>query len=140
MRALLATFVLLTAPAFAADPVKCPPHIQLTPQVSITPPPGFTARPQPEYHWLTGADLFDGNPDDRMQLQQERRAQTDRWDLDSKRAHTLVCLYEGTDMTLSAPLPIGTKRCEAITKAQDSRGVRGHRIVTDRKVTEVTCQ
>jgi len=133
-------FAFLTTSALAAGPVKCPPHIRFTPQVSFTPPSGFTARPVPEYHFLIAANLFDGNPDDRVQLQEERRGQTDLWNLDPKRAHTLVCLYEGTDMTISTELPIGTKRCEATTKAQDSRGVRGHRIVTDRKITEVTCQ
>jgi hypothetical protein len=140
MRALLAAFVWLTAPALAAEPLRCPPHIQLTPQVAITPPAGFTARALPEYHWLTGADLFDGNPDERVQLKPDRIGQTDRWDLDPARAHTLACLYEGTDMTLTAALPLGTRRCTAATRAENSRGVRGHRVVTDRKVTEVVCQ
>jgi len=140
MRALLPALVLLTAPALAAEPLKCPPHIQFTPQVAFTPPPGFTARQQPEYHWLVGMDLYEGNPDDRVQLQQDRRGQTDRWDLDAKRSYTVVCLYEGTELTISATVPAGAKRCEATTKAQDSRGMRGQRLVTDRKITEVTCQ
>jgi hypothetical protein len=75
---LLAAF---TAPALAQAPqqrrppgpppvplIACPPSVEVEPAERLRAPLGWEVRPERQRHWLRGADLFEGNPADRVQV------------------------------------------------------------------------
>ncbi len=117
MRALLATFVLLTAPALAAEPFTCPPGIEITPQATVKPVPGWQALPMAERHPLDGARLFDGDPAGMADLVPDQNTATlNVWQLQPGMSYTFVCTYAGTVMTMAAKVPTGAKQCSAAKK------------------------
>lgn len=57
----LTLFMLPTTSALA-EPIPCPPVIEMTPQVSVKPIPGWRPLKVVERHALADARLFDGDP------------------------------------------------------------------------------
>jgi hypothetical protein len=132
----------LLAAAPAAAELSCPPRIELTPEVRITPPPGWRALPEPQSHWLRGAALYLGDPAGRAQLvpEEDRQRRVSYWDLTAE-PHTLVCEYEGTEMRIAAPVPAGLKRCTIETFRQTSQGVRfGRPVIGPNDWVRVACR
>ncbi|HYF09886.1 MAG TPA: STY0301 family protein [Acetobacteraceae bacterium] len=116
-------------PSFA-----CPPQVQVTPEARIQAPEGWRALPEPQWHFLRGAELFDGDPSERAQLREDSREGAARqrwWDLDpaNSRGYHLVCRYEGLEAGITARVPAGLRRCTVETYRDNSRGVRHGRVV-----------
>ena len=125
--------------------LSCPPLLRLTPTVTVDdPPPGWRPLAWPEYHFLSGARLFDGDPAERVQLKEEEEDDGSYgWLLERSepdRPFMLVCVYEGTEMTLAREVPAAAGRCDIRRFEEDSYGVRFGRPVTDRSRFEVSCE
>lgn len=117
------------APAFA-----CPPHIRVTPEQRIEAPAPWRVQTESQMHWLRGAELFDGEPSERVQLREDgdnRQQRSAWWDMNpaNPRGHFIVCRYEGVEAGIVARVPEGLRRCTVQTFREDSRGVRHGRIV-----------
>lgn len=107
--------------------------MDVEPRPGLRVPEGWRPCPQPERHWLRGASLFGSDPAGLAQLRED----TDRggrrawWDLDPRSPRTchLVCLCEGLESGLTAPLPAGLRRCTRETWREAARGARHGRVV-----------
>lgn len=131
--------------AVAEPLLSCPSFIRLTPTVTVEEPPaGWEPRAWPQYHFLSWARLFDGDPEEMVQLKEEEEEDGSHgWLLgpsEPGRPFVLICVYEGTEMTLAAEVPAAVGRCDIRRFEEDSYGVRFGRQVTDRSRTEVTCE
>jgi hypothetical protein len=126
------------ASAATAAGFACPETLRLTPMQHVELPSGWAAVEEAENHYLRGARLFDGPMRDQADLIGERGG----WDLSPNegRGYTLVCQYEGTELTLAATLPAGLKRCAVTRRKANWRGVRYGREVTDGTEILVHCQ
>jgi hypothetical protein len=139
-----ATLFLAAGPAAAAD-FACPAVLVLHPTQKADVPDGWAVREQGETHWLDGASVFDGPPEEQADLvpDNENAAPSAAvWTLDpkSERGYWLACRYEGTETTLAAKVPTGAKKCAVSKKKGDGVGYRGGRKVTDGSVIDVTCR
>ncbi|MBR0649991.1 hypothetical protein GXW78_09985 [Roseomonas terrae] len=143
---LLATAATAQQPARPPGPpvlIACPPSVEVTARDEIHPPPGWTVRPERQRHWLRGADLFEGDPAERVQLRPEADPRTRRewWDLgDSRQAYRLVCRYEGLESGIMAAVPAGARRCEVTSRRENSRGMRQGRVVSGPEQVVVACR
>lgn len=132
--------------AAAAEPLlSCPSFLRLTPTVTVeAPPPGWEPLAWPQYHFLSWARLFDGDPEELVQLKEEEEADGSHgWLLEPSepgRPFVLVCVYEGTEMTLAGAVPAAATRCDIRSFDEDAYGVRFGRRVTEGSRTEVTCE
>jgi len=136
----------LLLPLLAALPVRaevaCPPRLDLTPRVEPRAPEGWRVIATRQTHWLRNADLCVGDPEARVQLRPEEDRARKRlwWDLGND-THTLVCLYEGTEVSLAAPVPAGHRRCTVETYRENSRGIRfGRPVIGPDDWGRVTCR
>ena len=116
-------------PAFS-----CPPHVRVTPEQRVQAPEGWRVQADSQMHWLRGAELFEGDPADRVQLREDggdRATRREWWDLDpaNPRTYHIVCRYEGLEAGIVAPVPRGLRRCTVETHRDNSRGVRHGRVV-----------
>jgi hypothetical protein len=144
--------VLLAGGAAAQQPARppappallaCPASVEVMARDEISVPQGWAVRPQTQRHWLRGADLFEGDPDDRVQLEPDTEARTRRewWDLGGNRQpYRLVCRYEGLESGIMAPVPAAARRCEVTRYRENSRGSRHGRIVSGPEQTAVACR
>jgi hypothetical protein len=128
-----------------ADELVCPPNMQFVPKVDVVAAPaGFESRAFPEMHFLSGARLYDGDPDELAQLREDPGKGRDYgWAVDPPaegRFFMLVCTYEGTEMTFVAAVPASAKRCAVGFVPEDARGMRYGAFVTKRERTEVVCK
>lgn len=153
MRPVLASLpVLVLAGAAAAQQgtrtpapplLTCPPSVEVLSRDEIRPPNGWEVRPEPQRHWLRGADLYEGDPAERVQLQPDadRRTRREWWDLGGNRApYRLVCRYEGLESGIMATVPAAARRCEVSSFRENSRGVRHGRIVSGPEQVVVACR
>lgn len=153
MRPVLAALPLLLAagtaaaqqPSRAPNPplLACPPSIEVLSREEIHPPAGWEIRPEPQRHWLRGADLFEGDPADRVQLRPdaEPRSRREWWDLGGNRQpYRLVCRYEGLESGIMATVPAAARRCEVYPIRENSRGMRHGRIVSGPEQIVVACR
>lgn len=124
----------LAAGAAVAQPAParfaCPPSIGLPSPLPFDPPAGWTARSGSALHWLRGARLFEGDPADGVELRPDGEGRREAWNLDPAARPVLVCLYEGTEATLSAPVPAGAKACTVERRPSQGRGTRAGQAVT----------
>ena len=117
MRALLAGFVLLTAPAMAAEPLTCPPSIVFTSQANVEPAQGWRPLPFPERRPLLGARLFDGDPSGMADLVPDKITPAlTTWKLEPTMTYTFVCTYKDTELTFAAAVPKGAAQCTIAQK------------------------
>lgn len=143
---LLATGAVAQQPArppAAPALIACPGSIEVTPRDEIHPPAGWTVRLERERHWLRGADLFEGDPAERVQLRPDADPRTRRewWDLgESRQPYRLVCRYEGLEAGIMATVPAGARRCEVTSRREDSRGMRHGRVVSGPGLVVVACR
>ena len=115
-------------------PFACPPHVRVTPQQQVAAPEGWRVQEDAGFHWLRGAELFDGDPSERAQLREEGENRQQRmtwWDIDpaNPRGYFIVCRYEGLEAGIVARVPAGLRRCTVQTFRDNSRGVRHGRVV-----------
>ncbi len=132
-------------PAPAAPPtlLACPRAIEVEPADRIRAPMGWEVRPERQRHWLRGAELFEGDPADRVQLRPDADPRTRRewWDLGGNaQPYRLVCRYEGIESGIMAAVPAAARRCEVTSFREESRGVRHGRIVHGPDQVSVTCR
>lgn len=133
-------------PAPPAPPpalIACPPQVEVESGDRIRAPMGWEVRPERQRHWLRGADLFEGDPADRVQLRPDADPRTRRewWDLGGNaQPYRLVCRYEGLESGIMAAVPAAARRCEVSGFREDSRGVRHGRIVHGPEQVRVVCR
>lgn len=123
--------------------IACPPSVEADPGERLRAPLGWDVRPERQRHWLRGADLFEGDPADRVQLRpdQDRRTRREWWDLGGNaQPYRLVCRYEGLESGLVAAVPAAAKRCEVTTFRENSRGMRHGRVVSGPDQVRVVCR
>ncbi len=155
---LIAALAALAAPAAAQTPqaaqrrpaapppvplIACPPSVEVEPDERLRAPMGWEVRPERQRHWLRGADLFEGDPADRVQLRPETGGQPRRtwWDLGGNaQPYRLVCRYEGLAAGLVAAVPPAARLCEIRGFREDSRGMRHGRVVHGPEQVAVTCR
>lgn len=153
MRPVLAVLPLLLAAGAAeaqqasrAPPpplIACPPSVEVLSRDEIRAPNGWEVRPEPERHWLRGADLFEGDPSERVQLRPDadQRGRREWWDLGGNRQpYRLVCRYEGMESGIMAAVPAAARRCEVTTIRENSRGTRHGRVVSGPEQVVVACR
>lgn len=154
MLALMLPAALLLPIAAAAQPaprrappplplLACPPSVEVMSRDEIRVPQGWEVRLERQRHWLRGADLFEGDPADRVQLRPESdpRMRRDWWDLGGNaQPYRLVCRYEGLESGIMAGVPAAAKRCEVTRFREDSRGMRHGRAVHGPEQVAVTCR
>ncbi len=116
LSALLATALLLSAGAAQAAAVPtCPARIE-TAQSAVA-PDGWTAERSASTKALSEIGFFDGPVANKVQLAPS--GETGRgatrasvWSFTgTERELRLACLYRGTDIVLTRPLPAGLRRC-----------------------------
>lgn len=123
--------------------IACPPSVEVEPAERLRAPLGWEVRPERQRHWLRGADLFEGDPADRVQLRPETGGQPRRtwWELGrNAQPYRLVCRYEGLAAGLVAPVPAAATLCEIRSVREDSRGMRHGRVVHGPEQVAVTCR
>ena len=123
--------------------IACPPSVEVLSRDEIRPPTGWEVRPEPQRHWLRGADLFEGDPADRVQLRPdaEARGRREWWDLGGNRQpYRLVCRYEGLESGIMAAVPAAARRCEVTGIRGNSRGMRHGRVVSGPEQVVVACR
>lgn len=123
--------------------VACPPSVEVDSGDRLRAPLGWEVRAERQRHWLRGADLFEGDPGDRVQLRPERDPRTRRewWDLGgNQQPYRLVCRYEGLESGLMATVPPNAKQCEAAGFRENSRGMRHGRVVSGPEQVRVVCR
>jgi hypothetical protein len=153
MRRAIAVLVLLPGlvaaqppprPAPAPPPLlACPGAIEVEPAERILAPAGWELRPERQRHWLRGAELFEGDPAERVQLRPDADPRTRRewWDLGGNaQPYRLVCRYEGIEAGIMAVVPAAARRCEVTSFREQSRGVRHGRIVHGPDQVAVMCR
>ncbi|WP_198372448.1 STY0301 family protein [Roseomonas rosulenta] len=131
------------APPQAPPLLACPSSVEVEPADRIRTPLGWEVRPERQRHWLRGADLFEGDPADRVQLRPEADPRTRRewWDLGGNaQPYRLVCRYEGLESGIMAPVPAAARRCEVSSFREDSRGMRHGRVVSGPEQVAVVCR
>lgn len=120
--AALAAGLLAPAPAAAqTDRFGCPRYVDVAPIADVNAPTGWSASSRTTRRWLRGAEMFEGDPAAnqriRGRLVDGSRGMTEWTIPPGSQAPTLVCLYQGTDVTLARVVPYGMRRC-ATTYAQ----------------------
>ncbi len=123
--------------------ISCPPHLDVESGDRIVVPQGWDLRPERQRHWLRGAELYEGDPADRVQLRpdQDRRTRREWWDLGGNaQPYRLVCVYEGLQSGVMATVPERARRCEVRDVPENSRGMRHGRVVTEPRRVEVDCR
>jgi hypothetical protein len=131
------------APQAGAPLLACPPAVEVEPAERIRAPLGWEIRPERQRHWLRGADLFEGDPADRVQLRPDADPRTRRewWDLGGNaHPYRLVCRYEGLESGIMAAVPAAARRCEVTSFRENSRGVRHGRVVHGPERVAVVCR
>jgi hypothetical protein len=131
------------APPQGIPLIACPPHVEADPGDRIRAPLGWEIRPERQRHWLRGADLFEGDPADRVQLQPDSDPRTRRvwWELGGNaQPYRLVCRYEGLESGIMAAVPPAAKRCEVSSFRENSRGMRHGRAVHGPEQVAVVCR
>lgn len=131
------------APPQGAPLLACPPQVEAEPGERIRAPLGWEVRPERQRHWLRGADLFEGDPADRVQLRPDADPRTRRewWELGGNaQPYRLVCRYEGLESGVMAAVPAAAKRCEVTSLRENSRGMRHGRVVSGPEQVAVVCR
>ncbi|MBR0670870.1 STY0301 family protein [Neoroseomonas soli] len=131
------------APPAAVPLIACPPSIEVESGDRIRVPMGWEVRPERQRHWLRGADLFEGDPADRVQLRPDADPRTRRewWDLGgNQQPYRLVCRYEGLESGIMAAVPPAAKQCEVTSFRENSRGMRHGRFVSGPEQVRVVCR
>ena len=131
------------APAPAVPLIACPPSVEVEPGERIRAPLGWEVRPERQRHWLRGAELFEGDPAERVQLRpdQDPRTRREWWELGGNaQPYRLVCRYEGLESGIMAAVPAAARRCEVAPFRENSRGVRHGRIVSGPEQVRVSCR
>lgn len=123
--------------------IACPASVEVQPRDEIRPPNGWEIRPETQRHWLRGAELFEGDPADRVQLRPDADPRTRRewWDLGGNRQpYRLVCRYEGLEAGIMATVPAAARRCEVTSFRENSRGMRHGRVVSGPEQVVAACR
>jgi hypothetical protein len=142
----LAALALVASPALAdTSGLSCPATLVQHPAQKADAPEGWTARERGEMHWLDGAAVFDGPPEEQADLvpdNENAAASAAVWTLDPKsdRGYWVECRYEGTETTLAGKVPAGARKCAVSRKKADGIGYRGGRKVTDGFDIAVVCR
>jgi hypothetical protein len=101
---------------FAADPVQCPPRIEVNQRLAAQ-IPGWSAIPDQIPHQLAGLTFFDGNPRDQASLAPDRQTTVNGkamalWTFGvSGNPIWVVCRYAATDVMLTRQLPKPVRSC-----------------------------
>lgn len=130
-------------PPPAVPLIACPPSVEVEPGERLRAPQGWEVRPERQRHWLRGADLFEGEPAARAQLQPERDGRRGRmwWNLGGNaQPYRLVCRYEGLESGLMATVPPAARICEIRAFREQSRGMRHGRVVHGPDQVSVVCR
>ncbi len=128
--------LLLAVPALAQDRL-CPSQIA-TKQTIEKVPQGWTAKQSTTSHSLAGLTFFDGPPEQEASLvydEYRNLAKEDHavWSFDPSLHIWLSCIYSGTTVVLSKPLPSKTTECRVTYSRQEY--VDGYR-----EIKAVTCK
>jgi hypothetical protein len=118
---ILAPLLAGTAAAQTPPLLACPPHLDVTPQAVVSPPAGWQATVQPSRFWLRGAEIFDGDPAARTPVRSEydQATRSTIWTIgQGTQVPIIVCRYRGTEVTLNAEVPYGTRRCIAASRRE----------------------
>ena len=114
MRALLPALLLFPALARPAEPT-CPPSIDVGETLKQT-PEGWTESHSSIPHRLSGITIFEGDPQDQASLigDQRRPSKTtmvSTWQFTEGARYWISCIYSGTRVVLSRPIPPDYKAC-----------------------------
>ncbi|MBW8269062.1 STY0301 family protein [Caldovatus aquaticus] len=97
------------------EPFGCPRYVDVAPIADVNAPAGWSAASRPTRRWLRGAEMFEGDPAANQRIQGrlvDQSRGTTEWTIPpGSQAPTLVCLYQGTDVTLARVVPYGMRRC-----------------------------
>ena len=118
MQRLFFLMVLSLGPArlFAADPVQCPPRIEVNQRLAVQ-IPGWSAISDQIPHQLAGLTFFDGNPRDQASLAPDKQTTVNGktvavWTFGvSGRPIWVACRYAATDVMLTRELPRAVRTC-----------------------------
>jgi hypothetical protein len=101
----------------------CPRYVDVAPIADVNAPAGWSAASRLTRRWLRGAEVFEGDPAANRPLRgrivDQSRGTTEWTITPGAETPTLVCLYQGTDVTLTRPIPYGVRRCATIFARPD---------------------
>jgi len=123
----LPALLLSTGCGRAADPVQCPPVIEVRQQLK-TPVAGWSAGLDELPHRLAGITFFDGKPEEQASLAPDSEAKAgtrsvSTWNFGSGgRPVSLLCRYASTTVTLVRELPKSVRTCAVTYNPRQSIG------------------
>ncbi len=122
---LLPALVLCAGCGSAADPIQCPPLIEVHQQIAA-PVAGWSVAMDDLPHRLAGITFFDGKPEEKASLAPDSEAKAagksvSTWNFGSGgRSEWVACRYAWTTVTLTRELPKPVRSCAVTYNARQS--------------------